>query len=69
MRHLNIAALPLVVAPHPLYDLAPAQLQEVARRAFPLIVAQLTGASAPESLLRVDYQRPAHRTPAPGGDA
>ena len=68
MRHLNADALPLVVPPHPLYDLPPAELQEVARRAFPLIVAQLTTGSAPEPLLTVDYRRPAVRA-ARSGDS
>jgi len=59
MKHLNVDALPLIVTPHPLYDLPPDELAKLARCAFPLVVAQLTGSGAPAAQLRVEYERPA----------
>jgi len=51
--------LPLVVPPHPLYDLPPEELRELARRAYPLIVEQLTKQTQITAVMRVDYERPA----------
>lgn len=45
--------------PHPLYDLAPEQLHELARRAYPLIVEQLTKQEAITPVVKVSYERPA----------
>lgn len=58
MKHLNVDALPLIVTPHPLYDLPPEELAKLARCAFPLLVQQLTGDGPPAAQLRVEYERP-----------
>lgn len=57
-KHLHIADLPIVVAPHPLYDLEPAELRELAKFAYPLIIEQLTIQDGVVSIKRVDYERP-----------
>jgi hypothetical protein len=35
--------LPLLVLPHPLNDLTPDQVRELARAAYPIVIEQLTG--------------------------
>jgi hypothetical protein len=57
-EHLRIPDLPLVVPPHPLYDLPEEELREVARKACPLLVAQLTELSRHPRIARVDYRHP-----------
>lgn len=60
-KNLHIDDLPLLVPPHPLYDLTPEQLRELARAAYPLIVEQLTGQGPQALITRVDFVRPAER--------
>lgn len=60
-KHLHIADLPIVVAPHPLYDLEPAELRELAKFAYPMIIEQITTQGRFVSIKRVDYERPAGR--------
>jgi hypothetical protein len=61
-KHLQNDGLPLVVPPHPLYDLTPEQLRELAQCAYPLIIQQLVHEGPPAAVLRVDYQRPVKRS-------
>lgn len=57
-KHLHNDSLPLVVPPHPLYDLSPDQLRQLAHCAYPHIIQQLTQEALAQSVLRVNYQRP-----------
>lgn len=60
-KHLRIDDLPLVVPPHPLHDLTPEQLRELARAAYPLIIEQLTGQGPLARIVPVDFVHPAAR--------
>ncbi len=62
-KHMHIDDLPLVVTPHPLNDLTPDEVRELAVAAYPLIVEQLTGQGAIALDARVDFARPAERNP------
>ncbi len=55
--------LPLVVPPHPIHDLTPEQLRELARAAYPLIIEQLTGQGPLAPIAAVDFVHPAARNP------
>ena len=44
-KNLHIDELPLIVTPHPLNDLTPEQVKDLARACYPAIVRQLTGAA------------------------
>jgi hypothetical protein len=44
--------------PHPLYDLTPEQVREVARIAYPVIIEQLTSQEKLAQVTRIDYVRP-----------
>ena len=70
-KNLHIDALPLLVPPHPLYDLAPDELRELARICYPLIVEQLTGRGALAPTTRVAFHpasRSSSRPDQPGED-
>lgn len=60
-KHLHIDELPLVVPPHPIHDLTPEQLRELARAAYPLIIEQLTGQGPLAPVALVDFAHPAAR--------
>ena len=60
-KHLHIDDLPLVVPPHPIHDLTPEQLRELARAAYPLVIEQLTGQGPLVRSARVDFVHPAAR--------
>ena len=64
-KNLQLDDLPLVVTPHPLNDLTPAEVRELARSAYPIIIRQLTGQGVLEKHTLVDYVRPAARNRAP----
>jgi len=64
-RNLQLDDLPLVVTPHPLNDLTPAEVRELARAAYPVVIRQLTGQGVLEKHTLVDYVHPAARTRAP----
>ena len=73
-KNLQLDDLPLVVTPHPLNDLTPEQVRELARSAYPVIVEQLTGQGVLEKHTQVDYVHPAarnrvQRDEAPGTEA
>lgn len=60
-KNLQLDDLPLLVVPHPLNDLTPDAVRELARAAYPVVIGQLTGqgAQAPHTL--VNYAHPASR--------
>jgi hypothetical protein len=60
-RHLHIDDLPLLVTPHPVNDLTPEQVQDMARAAYPVIVKQLTSQGEGEQNTLIDYVHPATR--------
>ncbi len=60
-KNLHIDDLPLLVTPHPVNDLTPEQVQEMARAAYPIILTHLTGKGALEQNTKVDYVHPATR--------
>ena len=60
-KNLQLDDLPLVVTPHPLNDLTPAEVRELARAAYPLVIRQLTGQGALEKHSKVDFVHPAAR--------
>ena len=64
-KNLQLDDLPLVVTPHPLNDLTPAEVRELARAAYPIIIRQLSGPGVPEQHTKVDYAHPAARKRAP----
>ena len=60
-KNLKLDTLPLVVAPHPLNDLTPAQVEELARAAYPVIIEHLIGANPPPEVSRLEFAHPASR--------
>lgn len=59
-------ALPLLVVPHPLNDLTPDEVAELARAAYPIVVEQLTGVGPQAAHTPVNFVHPAARA-AKGG--
>ena len=64
-KNLQLDDLPLVVAPHPLNDLTPEQVRELARAAYPIVIEQLTGQGVLAKHTQVDYVHPAARNRVP----
>ncbi len=60
-QSLGVGDLPLVVLPHPVGDLPPGDLEEMARAAYPLIRAALTGPPEGEPDFLVNYTLPSER--------
>ena len=67
--NLRIPDLPLLVPPHPLYDLSPDEIREVARRAYPALIDQLTNRAKPPRVTRVNYVRPRSASSSEEGEA
>lgn len=59
-KNLKLDELPILITPHPINDLTPEQLREMAQVAYPTILKQLTS-SEPELDTRIDYVLPAVR--------
>jgi hypothetical protein len=59
-KNLQLEALPLLVTPHPLNDLTPDQMRDLARAAYPVVIRQLTGKGTLEQDTHVDFVHPAH---------
>ncbi len=59
---MDVPRLPLIVLPHPVADLAPNELREMARLAYPLIVKALTEPNQDSIDYFVDYVLPDQRT-------
>ena len=60
-KNLHIEELPLLVTPHPVNDLTPEQVQEMARAAYPFVIKQLTGQEEIEETTKIPYARPIAR--------
>ncbi len=60
-KNLQLDDLPLLVVPHPLNDLTPDEVRELARSAYPIVIEQLTGHGVIAPHTRVDYLHPASR--------
>ncbi|MBI3371351.1 MAG: hypothetical protein HY017_06275 [Betaproteobacteria bacterium] len=60
-KNHNIDNIPVLITPHPVSDLTPEQLREMAAAAFPVIIEQLTGQGALATETRIDYVHPAMR--------
>ena len=68
-KNLRIDELPLLITPHPINDLTPEQVRDMARVAYPTIVKQLTGHEL-EANTKIDYVLPARvRRAASSGSA
>ena len=65
---LGVGGLPLVVLPHPVGDLPPGDLEEMARAAYPLIRAALTGPPEGEPDFWASYTLPSERGAGGGQD-
>ena len=63
-KNLQLDDLPLLVVPHPLNDLTPEQVRELARSAYPIVIRQLTGQGTQDKDTKVDYVHPAAGTRA-----
>ena len=63
-KNLQLDELPLLVVPHPLNDLTPDQVRELARAAYPIVIEQLTGQGRLAPHTKVDYVHPASRKEA-----
>jgi hypothetical protein len=53
--------LPLIVTPHPLNDLTPDQVRELAQAVYPLIIKQLTNSGPIEQNVYAEFVHPASR--------
>ena len=60
-KNLQLEELPLIVTPHPLNDLVPDEVRELARAAYPIVIRQLTGQGPQEMQTYVDFVHPAER--------
>ena len=60
-KNLQLDDLPLIVTPHPLNDLTPADVRELASAAYPVVIRQLAGQGVLEQQTRVNYVHPAER--------
>ena len=57
-RNLQLDDLPLLVTPHPLNDLTPDQMRDLARAAYPVVIRQLTSQSPLEKHTHADFVHP-----------
>ena len=60
-KNLQLDDLPLLVTPHPLNDLTPEQMLELARAAYPVVLTQLTGQGTLEKHTHIDFVHPAKK--------
>ena len=60
-KNLQLDELPLLVVPHPLNDLTPDEVRELARAAYPVVIEQLTGQGKLAAHTQVDFVHPASR--------
>jgi hypothetical protein len=54
------------VTPHPLNDLEPSQVEDLARAVYPLVIAHLTGQGVLEHTVRAPFEHPAGNAMASG---
>lgn len=64
-KNLQLEELPLLVTPHPLNDLTPEQVREMARSAYPVVIRQLTGQGSLDPHTLIDFVHPAAREKRP----
>lgn len=57
-KNLRLDELPLLITPHPINDLTPDQVRDMAKVAYPTIVKQLTSTEL-EANTKIDYVLPA----------
>jgi hypothetical protein len=67
-KNLQLDDLPLLVTPHPLNDLTPEQMRELAKAAYPIVIRQLTGQWLQERHTQVDFVHPARDRTKPIGN-
>jgi hypothetical protein len=60
-KNQAISDIPILITPHPVNDLTPEQLKEMAVAAFPVIVDQLTSQGVLPQNQPIDYVHPAVR--------
>ena len=60
-KNLKLEKLPLLVTPHPLNDLTLDEVKELARAAYPSIIAHLTEPGPLPEQSDVDFVHPAER--------
>jgi hypothetical protein len=60
-KNQGIDSIPILITPHPVNDLTPEQLREMAQAAFPVILEQLTGQGLLAQNQPIDYVHPAVR--------
>jgi hypothetical protein len=60
-KNQDIPDVPILITPHPVNDLTPDQLKEMAVAAFPVIVEQLTSQGVLPPNQPIDYVHPAVR--------
>jgi len=58
---MGLEGLPMVIAPHPVNDLQPDPLAELARAAYPIIIKQLTSQGEFDACAKVDFVHPGKR--------
>ena len=61
---MGVPRLPLIVLPHPVADLLPEELAEMARKTYPHVVAALTREGLNSADFFVEYERPERRSSA-----
>jgi len=64
-KNLHIDELPLIVTPHPLNDLTPEQVKDLARACYPAILKQLIGQSEQPRDSVIDFVHPNARVRKP----
>jgi hypothetical protein len=68
-RSLQVEDLPLIVTPHPLNDLEPGQVEDLARAVYPLLILHLTGQGVLEPTVHAPFEHPAGNAMTAGTDA
>ena len=66
-KNLQLDDLPLLVTPHPLNDLTPEQMRDLARAAYPVVIRQLTSMEPQDKATRIDFVHPAQGKAKPVG--
>jgi hypothetical protein len=66
-KNLQLEDLPLLVTPHPLNDLTPEQMRDLARAAYPVVLRQLTSMEPQERHTHIDFVHPARGRTKPVG--
>lgn len=59
-KNVQLAELPLLVTPHPLNDLTPGEMRELARSAYRVVIRQLTWQAPLDRDTKIDFIHPAN---------